>query len=784
MYIDALHQYVLLDLFYLQESSDIHTKDSQTVETYMSTTETKKEMDNILRKVQSMDCVNPSSMRITTRWEKNTHPSSKMKSSKFQLKASKFSQRARFHAKDIDHHSKAELSSTPRFEYKYKTFDKDATLTALSEINLSRPTSVLSLSGLVGESANDYNMYSHHPSTDDIYSQNTFNPVQDLGTLVEVLTGRRSGVVRIGQLIRWAIFLILFTGTISDGANRIHHYLHGDVPNKVGKGQLGSAMISSITGMLSPVLPFAGGMDLRRDDNWKSYSNWKWIFGKSSLGYRTRNQDGLTSDPIVRVPRGGAQRRHIQHDGSMVLSASDPFFPLDEIGQMTLREVAYMFRYMVESGKKHFDLNHFIQKDFENEPVNKRMVNAVKAMQKAVEASRGKNISSMVSNIDYYDDSDRDDAPLRSRYGDIDALHFCGAMRVLAEWRVLRQVPPGYKGYKVGMDLGHKDVVQNLAKIESAVHDWISQKSYEVAEREAHLKMHQNCKEAATNAPPECFTLSAPNDEDIKPRSPSLRELLQFEIETDHHPNHKLPRLKEKSAAMGLLWVRRQLHYQTAVFNNVVSVPKIFPNAIAAVASAYSDVYGEIHGWTVQKIFNYSFKSAPHVEEIFCHMNPTRHAEVKMAALNNMSQNDVMDQMDPVTTTILVENSDNSNDNPFFRFFSDVHRHVENELEKFGDHIGGEWDKVVCNVSNIIQHDKHDCFSTEKGALSTRGGSGSDKVSSGRGFNDDELDRFVKSEMAKDASNHIVSFLKIVKPVLSDLEGLFEEMNMNDPTKV
>lgn len=328
------------------------------------------------------------------------------------------------------------------------------------------------------------------------------------------------------------------------------------------------------------------------------------------------------------------------------------------------------------------------------------------------------------------------------------------------------------------MDLGHKDVVQNLAKIEGAVHDWITQKSYEVAERDAHIKMHQKCQDAAANAPDECFTLSAPKEEGIKPRSPSLRELLQFEVEIDHHPNHKLPRLKEKSAAMGLLWVRRQLHYQTAVFKNVVSVPKIFPNAIAAVASAYSDVYGEIHGWAVQKIFNYSFKSAPHVEEIFCHMNPTRHSEVKNSALKGLMN----DQEQTESITILVDNS-NGNGNPFLRFVADVQRHVGNELEKFGDHIGIEWDNAVCNVSNIISHDKHDCFSTEQGLLKTRGGS-SLKTSSGASFSDDEIDRFVKNEMMKDASSHILSFLKIVTPMLSDLEGLFSEMNMDDPTKV
>ena len=43
-------------------------------------------------------------------------------------------------------------------------------------------------------------------------------------------------------------------------------------------------------------------------------------------------------------------------------------------------------------------------------------------------------------------------------YGDIDALQFCAVVRLLVEWRILRQVPEGYKGYSVGMSLGHKDI--------------------------------------------------------------------------------------------------------------------------------------------------------------------------------------------------------------------------------------------------------------------------------------------------------------------------------------
>jgi hypothetical protein len=90
-----------------------------------------------------------------------------------------------------------------------------------------------------------------------------------------------------------------------------------------------------------------------------------------------------------------------------------------------------------------------------------------------------------------------------------------------------------------------------------------------------------------------------PNREPM-PRIPTLRQLLQYEIDVDFHPNSKLPRLKEKSAAMGLLWVVRQLQYQTTIFKNVISVPEVFPTAIDAVSAAYSKVYSNFHGWAVQ----------------------------------------------------------------------------------------------------------------------------------------------------------------------------------------
>jgi hypothetical protein len=51
-------------------------------------------------------------------------------------------------------------------------------------------------------------------------------------------------------------------------------------------------------------------------------------------------------------------------------------------------------------------------------------------------------------------------------------------------------------------------------------------------------------------------------------------------------------------------------------------------------------------------------------------------------------------------------------------------------------------------------------------------------------MSDDEIDEYVTKEMQHDAKDHILTYLKVARPILSELTGLFDEMNMDDPTKV
>jgi len=174
----------------------------------------------------------------------------------------------------------------------------------------------------------------------------------------------------------------------------------------------------------------------------------------------------------------------------------------------------------------------------------------------------------------------------KQQRGSMDALHFCGVMRLFADWRVLRQIPPsGYKTYASGITLGHKDILKNVKKIENAARAWIERR-----------KAVQGT---------------------IRQR-PTLRDLLKEEVDTNVH-TRGLPNLEDESAATGLLWARRQLEYQNKLYRNF-NDDRYKDNIREAVRKAYDDVYSQYHGWAVRKVFQYSAAAAPPIELLIEHM--------------------------------------------------------------------------------------------------------------------------------------------------------------------
>jgi hypothetical protein len=431
----------------------------------------------------------------------------------------------------------------------------------------------------------------------------------------------------------------------------------------------------------------------------------------------------------------------------MAISASQPFVSLDTIAQLTLGDIGECFRYAMESSNVDFSETKFYSQTSSSSPggsANTFLRQVIQGMQDAVQQSRGKLVTDWIRSSDTTTGS-----ASNSNNADVsvDALKFSAAMRVFAEWRLLRQVPDGYKGFAIGMSLGHKDVVQNIIKIEESVHNFIDDQL--VACQEEQDAIQRSCSSLQT---------------------PTLRELLSYEIETGVHPTHRLPYLKEKSAGMGLLWVRRQLAYQTQIFDNVLHM-KAGESMKNAVGAAYAQVYDQYHGWAVQKIFNYSFQAAPEAEEILRHMNPRRLQEL------------MSEQSRPKRRTSTTSNTMNDTRSPDNLVDDNSNNHNNNIIGQVIDHIGGEWDKLSYNVVKIFNKDVEPPLSMIRAEQRNRDGSSSpDIVSSSSSSSIDEV--YVTNEMVKDAHLQIQLYLQRIQPILQSIQFIFQDLNMDDPTRV
>jgi hypothetical protein len=292
------------------------------------------------------------------------------------------------------------------------------------------------------------------------------------------------------------------------------------------------------------------------------------------------------------------------------ITRKECFARSDYIERLSVNDVAILFRYACNV---HFMNSHSgITTDkskflAEQSPIVRAVITA---MDMAVKVSRGclegcgKASASSSSSSQQQQEQHQQQIQLQSPddMGDIDALYFVAATRIFAEWRTLRLVPKGYQRYAVALSLAYRDVLQNLEKMERGVH--------------AYLRHHQSMATQNSKASDTLATAPAP----VTISSPTLRQLLQFELDTLVHK--KLPYLAEKSSASGLLWTKRQLHYQTATFNNMLEVPVYYPTPKDAAQAAYRVVYNEYHGWAIQQIFAHGFGGSPPLDTLWANLDP------------------------------------------------------------------------------------------------------------------------------------------------------------------
>ena len=472
--------------------------------------------------------------------------------------------------------------------------------------------------------------------------------------------------------------------------------------------------------------------------------------GRSKIETRTHaTSSSFGQNVFFKILRGGGQVSNEIKSKQLVLSAPESFLSLEEIGSMSLADLSDLIEYSVNVNRCGFDKKSFLSK------FSSRMKKNIYVLDAACAKSRGEGVlpaETMAESLK------------AESFGNVDASQFCAAMRIFAEWRVLRQVPAGNKGYTVCMNAGRKDVVQNLVKVENAMFAWIER------ERERERK---NMKDN----PKSNRKISMKNSHYFVPRGPTLHDLLQHEIDFEVHKG-KLPRLVEKSAAMGLLWVRRQLQYQTEIFKKVRS--EKYPDAPTAVSAAYTEIYGNYHSGMIQKIFNYSFKVAPSVKEIYKVMNPEYLKTVTEGAKNHPSTNEDMNN----------ETNDEYNESNSYQeqIRRNGFRRVKS-LERLRNlRIAQPFHKAKNKSleSDMDERIKLQAYQrkNEKSQNGDLDPKKAEYLHERKELEGESLQKYINDHMKMKALEHMGCYLRVVNPILKDLDELFHKMNMNDPTRV
>lgn len=422
-----------------------------------------------------------------------------------------------------------------------------------------------------------------------------------------------------------------------------------------------------------------------------------------------------------------------------VLSASNCFVSLELVEKLSLVDVTRLFQYAMDFNKNKV-------KKQESSALLKQVL---EAMDRATSTSGGD--SSDTTPDDSNDSSDSDPNAM-------DALLLCAALRIFAEWRVLRQVPKSFnKSYEMGMSLGRRDLIQNISKMETAIHQY--------------MDSHSN-------------------------RRPTIQDLLEHEVSYNVH--QALPKLFNESAAMGLLWAKRQVDYQASIYSNLMENQQ----ASTAVKTAYKQVFDPYHGWIVKQLFSQSFRSAPPAMEIYkkmvsehdlvvesrtasIHEEPVPYwAESSCSSFDESNMSDVSFSNRAADDSMSIHSR--HQDELIDHYESHQEPSVECQLfgldlwDKASKHVQNEWDKFIEGTVALFQGkpqrltahavQQHDSRTNLFAHVDRRSAFAALKP------HQDPIEQV--------AHQHFSIFLNTAKPMIRELDTLLNKYNMNDPTKV
>jgi len=448
------------------------------------------------------------------------------------------------------------------------------------------------------------------------------------------------------------------------------------------------------------------------------------------------------------------------------ISAPEPFLSVEKIAELSLSDLKDLMRFALDVNRLDFQSQAFLS------TLHPGAREATEAINQVVTASRGPKTA--LSTPSFLRGGDV--SGIMGVAANMDALSFAAAVRVYAEWRSLRLVPDGYQRYAVAMNLAKRDLLQNVQKIETAAQNWMASRE---DSRQSAVDLANGRQVSSTHA---CWLILAAGMFRLQSfralshslcfalqsTSPTLRQLLIWEKEQNFHP--RLPRLADKSGASGLLWILRQLQYQTSVFQNLIQVPLLFPSAKMAVLSAYKATYSEYHGFLVKQIFQNSFDAAPPAHEILEHMSltpksvPENQDTVTEAMTDDDEEEDYFSIQDSIDSKGMINDKQvlvKTSLNPF----ADVARHIVNEwmkLERFmsqctGKHAEPDPSRNILDTTSLNFVERTTSIAKKPSAAT-----------------------FSFTQIAEE---EIPSHVAAVEPILQGLDKLIRDLNMNDPSK-
>lgn len=175
---------------------------------------------------------------------------------------------------------------------------------------------------------------------------------------------------------------------------------------------------------------------------------------------RIKSSMSASSLRIAHFANLGGRKQQASSDPKrcITVAATVPFHCPSEVAKLTVTDLRDLVQYVSDMNRLDFNKEHFVSTMSENGQ------QAAVALSKAMISSRGLKV--VMSTQPIGGDT--------SKAEDMDALGFLALTRIIAEWRSVRMVPPGYKRYAMSMGFAHRDLVQNIQKVETAVHNYLS----------------------------------------------------------------------------------------------------------------------------------------------------------------------------------------------------------------------------------------------------------------------------------------------------------------------